>query len=385
MIDFISRIGPQQYITGNHVYEYLNVYFQKNNIAKALFLHGEKALHAARPYLPKSFSNTQIEYRKFSGECSLSEINDVTKQIVSDKFQAIVGIGGGKVLDTVKSVAATLQIPVILLPTLVSNCAPWSSLSVHYQDDGTFSDFKTYAHSVDLLLLEEDVLFNSPVNYFVAGLADTLAKYYESELMLTKDFTSGKVALEHAAYFAQECQQIILNEGEQAITDMLRHTKTKRWLEAAETIIVTGGLVGGFSAQYGRATGAHSIHDALTQFPETHAILHGVKVGYGVLVQLALEKKLEEAQKIWLWLRSLELPTNLAALGLKDEPEVKEKIAVAAISEDKSIHLLPINITEKAIFDAITDIEELNKKLLREEEKNGISRTSQVSAREQSI
>lgn len=255
MPDFISRVGPQQYIAGNHVYKYLNDYFRNNSIKKALVLHGEKALLAAKKYLPDSFLATKVQYRKFSGECSPNEITGVAAQIINEGFQAIVGIGGGKVLDTVKSVADRLRIPLILLPTLVSNCAPWSSLSVHYHTDGKFLDFDTYEHSADLLLLEENVLFDSPKAYFVAGLADTLAKYYESELILTEEFIHGKTALEHAAYFAKRCQRIILGQGIQATVDMEKHIKTKRWLEVAETVIVTGGLVGGFSDQYGRATG----------------------------------------------------------------------------------------------------------------------------------
>ena len=36
----------------------------------------------------------------------------------------LVGMGGGKAIDTAKGVAHRLGIPLVSLPTLVSNCAP---------------------------------------------------------------------------------------------------------------------------------------------------------------------------------------------------------------------------------------------------------------------
>ena len=55
----------------------------------------------------------------------------------------IVGVGGGKILDTAKAVAYYLESPVIICPTIASTDAPCSALSVLYTDDGQFDNISS--------------------------------------------------------------------------------------------------------------------------------------------------------------------------------------------------------------------------------------------------
>ncbi|NWL17946.1 iron-containing alcohol dehydrogenase, partial [Pseudomonas umsongensis] len=52
----------------------------------------------------------------------------------------VIGIGGGKVLDAAKAVANQAKVPLCIVPTIVSNDAPTSSLSVLYTEAGAFDD-----------------------------------------------------------------------------------------------------------------------------------------------------------------------------------------------------------------------------------------------------
>ena len=52
----------------------------------------------------------------------------------------VVGVGGGKILDTSKAVAYENNIPVAIVPTLASTDAPCSALAVVYSDEGVFED-----------------------------------------------------------------------------------------------------------------------------------------------------------------------------------------------------------------------------------------------------
>lgn len=51
---------------------------------------------------------------------------------------AVVGIGGGKVLDAAKLVAERAQVPVVTIPTSAATCAAWTALSNVYDDTGAF-------------------------------------------------------------------------------------------------------------------------------------------------------------------------------------------------------------------------------------------------------
>jgi len=46
------------------------------------------------------------------------------------KARVIIGVGGGKVLDTTRAVADELTLPVVNRPTVASSDAPCSALSV---------------------------------------------------------------------------------------------------------------------------------------------------------------------------------------------------------------------------------------------------------------
>ncbi|MGO1949510.1 MAG: iron-containing alcohol dehydrogenase, partial [Mycobacteriaceae bacterium] len=74
----------------------------------------------------------------FGGEASHSEIDRITS-VASDRgSDVIIGLGGGKTIDTARAVADHSGNPVAIFPTAVSADAPTARVSVIYTDDGVF-------------------------------------------------------------------------------------------------------------------------------------------------------------------------------------------------------------------------------------------------------
>lgn len=361
----ISQSGPQRYISDNNAYDQLPGYLASLGVTRVLFLHGTKSLAAAQPYLPDFGKNIEVTDVLFGGECSYEEIDRVTEIAEAKKVQLIVALGGGKVLDTAKSVTTGTHIYLVLIPTLASNCAPWSALSVHYKANGEHIDHKIYNETANLMLLNPEVILNSPIDYFVAGIADTLAKFYESELIFEQlPADQYTVALKISREMANSCRQVLLEEAIPAVEDMKQGKLTHTWRNVAETIIVTAGTVGGWGDEYARSTGAHSVHDALTLFPETVHLLHGSKVGYGILVQLAIEEHFDEIKSLLPFYRALGIPTNLSDLGLADIDDAGlNKIAEASADESTTMHLIPLDIDANTVKKAILSLESVTQKV----------------------
>jgi uncharacterized oxidoreductase len=355
----VSRVGPQQYISEEGAYDYLPEFLKAFSANRVLVLHGVKAWRKAAPYFPDLVqAGFEVSDMTFGGECSHQEIDRVIEKIQREKIDLVIGLGGGKVIDTAKAAAVKSGgIQLVILPTMASNCAAWSALSVLYKDNGVSIGHELYPRQSSLVLIEPRVILDSPVDYFIAGIADTLAKWYESDSLLTHVGTNH-LSLLYARESAKICRDIPLNYALQAVEDMKHGTLSDAWQLVMETNIIAGGLVGGFGDQYGRATAAHSIHDALTYFPETVHLLHGTKVAYGIMVQLALEKKWEEIRRLLPFYRRLKLPANLQDLHLdgRTEEDIRQ-LAAYSVSTDKTIHLLPFEVTEDSLLEAIQQLE----------------------------
>lgn len=358
-LQLISRIAPQEYVSEIGAYDRLASALKARFIKRVLFLHGTKSMMKAAPYLP-DLSNQGIEVVDvvFNGECSMNEIQRMIDLVKKEKLDAIIGLGGGKVLDTAKAAGYKAgAIPIILLPTMASNCAAWSCLSVLYKDNGECIGHEIYPMQTSLVLVDPRVILDSPIDYFIAGVADTIAKWYESDLLL-QQADRKSLALFFSREAARQCLEIPLNHAEKALQDMRDGKLSDDWIHVMETNIMASGLVGGFGDEYARATAAHAVHDALTIRPETHHLLHGIKVSYGIMVELVIEKKYEEMMRLLPFYRALSLPVcleDLSLVGLTND-EIRE-IAVSALKPTSLIHMHPMKCTVETVYNAIIELE----------------------------
>ncbi|MCA0971392.1 iron-containing alcohol dehydrogenase family protein [Halobacillus litoralis] len=322
---------------------------------KAGIIHGEKSMEAAAPYMPEL--NLETTYAIYGGDCTEGEVNRLSESLVQN--DVIIGIGGGKVLDLGKACANQLDVPVILIPTLPSNCAAWTPLSVFYDEEGKFTGYTVYPKSTLFVLVEPELLLQSPEKYLRAGIGDTLAKWYEADVLI-RDLPYKPVGVQIAQNAAQLCKDTLLKKGTEAIEDKRLGEVTESFLEVIETIILAGGMVGGFGDHYGRIAAAHSIHNGLTKIPETHTIEHGDKVAYGILVQLMLENRQDEIAALLPFYHQLGLPVSMKSMGIECTSEYVSIVADRTVMQGESIHFMGVS-DSLVVAEAILNVEEYTK------------------------
>ena len=71
-------------------------------------------------------------------DCCYEDLARVKEEIIQNNCDSIIAAGGGKVLDSGKLLADTLDIPCIAVPLSASTCAGWTSLSNIYTKNGQF-------------------------------------------------------------------------------------------------------------------------------------------------------------------------------------------------------------------------------------------------------
>ncbi|MCC5893964.1 MAG: iron-containing alcohol dehydrogenase family protein [Alkalibacterium sp.] len=361
----IVRPGPETYRCQPGIVEELSEYIRDRASKRVMVVYGTLSWAKVSAKIEAILNESELEridYEEFQGECSYAEVDRLQQLAEKTSADVIIGVGGGKLMDAVKYVAANIaSLNSVLIPTLASNCAPWTSLSVMYTSEGQFIQYDFHHRQVSLLLVDPSVTLDSPVRYFAAGIGDTLAKWYESEPNLSLP-DNDSAALTIARSVAMLCKQTIEEHGIQAVKDAEENQMTKDYIKVVETVIMTGGLVGGFGDELARTTAAHAIHDGLTFFPALHHLLHGEKVAYGVMVQLALDNQLNDMPQVSQLFRSLQLPVSLKELGLDLTVDLYEKLAWLSIEHDPGIYNLPYPITEGIVAEAIEANEQFVKR-----------------------
>lgn len=348
--------APSEYILAQGVLQTLEQHLIARGIARALIVTGKKSWQAAEKFWP-TMTNVKTTIYTYHGECSFGEIDTVSQMM--NEYDAIIGVGGGKVIDLAKAVANEVHKQVIAVPTLASNCAPWTPLSVLYDNTGAFVRYDVYPVATSLLLVEPALLLTAPRDLFVAGIGDTLAKWYEADVQLGKiDNKTVPMMISYEA--ARQCKNILLTQSARALEAVDTQTVNDSFIQVVETMFMYAGMVGGYGDHYGRTAGAHSIHNGLTALEASHKLLHGVKVAYGICVQLMLEDRPEEIEALRPFYETLDLPQSLAALKLEATDEELRAVAEKATLPTESIHLMPNgDMTAARVVAAMTALENM--------------------------
>jgi glycerol dehydrogenase len=149
----------------------------------------------------------------------------------------------------------------------------------------------------------------------------------------------------------------LLLEAEAAMAD----SSGEAWVRVAEACGLTAGLIGGIGGARCRTVAAHAVHNGLTQLEATHGVLHGEKVGFGILVQLRLEELLggnqlaaQARRQLIPLFRALQLPVELGDLGLgaASLSELQEVCSFACQS-GSDLHHLPFAVAPNDLIAAL--------------------------------
>ncbi|WP_087974997.1 glycerol dehydrogenase [Oceanobacillus rekensis] len=305
-------------------------------------------------------SNTSYHYEEFQGESSNSEFNRLTKIAKDNEADVVIGLGGGKTIDTAKVVADNLGISVVIVPTTASMDAPTTAISVVYSDDGTFEGYKFYNKNPDLVLVDPQVIVGAPVHLFASGMGDAVATSVEARASQKRNSITmaGGIASIAGRAIAQKAEEVIFEHGIAAFKAVKKGLVTP----SVEEVIEANTLLSGVGAENGGVAAAHAIHDGFTALDgEIHHMTHGQKVAYGVLVQLVLEGVPEtEVMRYANLFKALELPTTLKELHLEDVSfDDLVKVGEIATSKKETLVNMDPKITPDEVANAILAVNEI--------------------------
>lgn len=349
--------GPANYFSHPGSLSRLAEFYSEEQLNQAVWIYGERALAAATPFLPAAFAQPGAKHILFRGHCSESDVQRLVAE--AGDSQVVIGIGGGALLDTVKAVARRLKAPLVAIPTIAATCAAWTPLSVWYNDAGQALGYEIFNDANHLVLVEPEIILHAPAEYLLAGIGDTLAKWYEA-VVLSPQPENLPLTVRLGINAALSIRDVLLESSEQALEDSAKGILSQKFLDVVDAIIAGGGMVGGLGERYTRVAAAHAIHNGLTTLPQTDRFLHGTKVAYGILVQSALLGQDDVLQQLTHAFARFNLPTKLAQLDVDiHQTEQLDQVIARALQAGESIHALPVELSPEILLKAFQKVEAL--------------------------
>ena len=359
-------ISPSKYVQGpgelTRLGEYAKAYGDH-----ALVVISEGGLRRSGDVITASLEAAGVAhtYDNFNGECSQAEIDRLVEVFRASGADFVVGVGGGKIFDTAKAVAAAVDVPVVIVPTIAATDAPCSALSVIYTDDGQFKEYQFFKQNPNLVLMDTDVISKSPVRLTVSGMGDALATYFEARACKRSDATTcaGGHVTEAAMALARLCYETLIADGLKAKLALEAGACT----ESVEKVIEANTLLSGLGFESAGLAGAHAIHNGMTAMPETHAFYHGEKVAFGTLTQLVLENA-EELYEVLDFCVEVGLPVTFAQLGVEDASwERVLEVAKLACAPTDTLGNMSFEVTPEKVASAMLAADAYGRAALGEE------------------
>ena len=328
----------------------------------ALIVAGRTAVESIVPNYQDAWSERfKATVARFGGECCDDEIDRLVDIANGEKCDLVIGMGGGKVIDTAKAVGHEARVRVAIVPTIASTDAPTSAVSVIYTDESAFSRYLFLPRNPDLVLVDTDVIAKAPVRFLVAGMGDALATWFEADSCrqsYSENQCGGLGTL--AGYsLARLCYDTIFEYGVAAKTSCEQNVVTP----ALSHVVEANTLLSGLGFESGGLASAHSIHNGLTRLHGTHDYFHGEKVAIGVLAGLFLtDRPSDLIDDVYDFCESIGLPTTLADIGIGDASDNDlQVVAEAACAEGETIHHEPFPVLPAAVFAALKTADQVGR------------------------
>jgi uncharacterized oxidoreductase len=203
------------------------------------------------------------------------------------------------------------------------------------------------------------IILNAPAEYLLAGIGDTLAKWYEA-VVLAPQPENLPLTVRLGINGALAIRDVLLERSEEALADQQRgehagvsrrggcdYRRRRDGRRSGRTLYPRGG----------RACGAQR----LTVLPQTEKYLHGTKVAYGILVQSALLGQDDVLAQLVAAYQRFNLPTTLRAGRRYQQPRRAGPVIAHTLRPVESIHYLPVTLTPDVLRAAFEKVESFSR------------------------
>ena len=351
----LTLIAPRKYVQGRNLLREAGAHI--STVGKTpLLLWDPRVKSVVGERVLASFKAVKLEVVdvQFRGDSTKAEAARVAQIARDQHADVIVGVGGGKTLDTAKAAAAAAGTKIVTCPTVASTDSPTSSFTVWYDEKGVCEGFESWGVNPDLVLVDSQVIAEAPVRTFVAGMGDALSTWIEAEAVYSTrgaNLAGGRSTLAAMA-IARLGYDTLMQYGLEA----KRAVEQKVVTPAVEKVIEANTFMSGMGFESCGVATAHMIANSLPGFPECKGLMHGEEVAIGIISQLCLDENMvtDEMLKIVDFMIAIGLPVTFAEIGLAGVTRDRlQRIGDICAGPGSLCHAHPFKVTADKVVDAM--------------------------------
>ncbi len=256
---------------------------------------------------------------------NVNRVASIAKEMQAD---CIIAIGGGRVLDMARAAQPQTGARIVLCPSHAASNASATPQGVVYADDGvTIVDLIVMPAHPDVVLVDMNLILQSPIDMLVAGIGDCMSCYYES-LFAMKQYLPDKSIL----YYSREMHglrtELFYEHGLRAI----QAAKSGISNLSLETVVAEILYFDGPSSSMMEIFFSHMLVDGLHSLEPCHKLLHGALVGYGAIPMMVFADAPDDILFRYVdFCMSIGIPVNFQQLGIENIP-MEQLVKVGEIS-----------------------------------------------------
>lgn len=233
---------------------------------------------------------------------------EVAKSILMEDYNLIIGIGGGKVLDTAKYASYISKKTYIAIPTILSNDGLASPIAVLKTEEGRAKSFG--CKIPDGIIIDINIIQKAPDYLLMAGIGDMLSNYtalYDWKLECQYKQTS----INDFAYLLSNTSLNLLIYTKE--TDI----KSESFITQLAQSLVLSGLAMEIAGNSRPCSGSeHLFSHSLDEYYNVN-IPHGIKVALGSIVSCILQQR--DYEIIIQFLKTFNINVSPDKLGITKE------------------------------------------------------------------
>ena len=232
------------------------------------------------------------------GDATVESATDLADRIRIGSYDAVVAIGGGRVLDTAKFASTRLGLPMVAVATNLAHDGIASPVSIL----GSGPHRGSYGVALPLaVIIDLDLVRRSPHRYVVAGVGDVISNLSAlADWQLSHDVT------------AEPVDGLAMSLARTAAAGLMHRpdgVESNEFLVTLAEALIMSGLAMGVSGTSRPCSGAcHEISHAIDRLFPDQAVSHGEQVGLGATFATYLRGDPERAVELATFLRRHGLP-----------------------------------------------------------------------------